>query len=237
MIKGVIFDLDGTLVDDLKSFTTALHATCFHISEISENSIRPEVIFSAYKQVSDYLWSCYDIYLSHLSSNQERRMCVWWRTLCSIGFVPSNTQLEDIVVYYSEQRKNTVCPMKYADTLMQTINAYGIPIVICTDGEESVQKEKLIHANLYQYVDYCICGINIQHRKPDAILYQKCIDYFDCSPNELLYIGDDYDKDYVPAKAAGMQVILVNQRPSKKCTLKSLYEHIKEIMFYGICSI
>lgn len=233
MLEGFIFDLDGTLINDALSWKTSLKLTCRFIMSKSAKSLRSDMIYDEYQQVSDYMWNNYNDCLAHLKSNQDKRLHVWERTLRNLGLAHGDALLEEIVEYYSRQRSITIYPFANAKELLQKISDYGIKIAICTDGEECVQKNKLIKLDLYQYVSYCVCGIDINHRKPDYILYKKCIDFFGCSPNKLLYVGDDYDRDYLPAKTADMNAVLVNHPSPESCTLETLYQNIEEIIFHG----
>lgn len=232
MLKGFIFDLDGTLINDTLSWNMSLELTCRFILSKKLNNLSLDLIFDQYKQVSDYLWTNYDSHLAHFHSNQDRRLYVWKKTLHNLGLNHEKNLLEEIVEYYSEQRNLIICPFTYARELLQKITDCGIKIVICTDGEECIQKNKLIRSNLYQYISYCVCGIDIHHRKPDYILYKKCIDFFGCSPNKLLYVGDDYEKDFLAAKKADMNALLVNHPSLESCSLETLYRNIEEIIFH-----
>ena len=51
----------------------------------------------------------------------------------------------------------------------------------------------------------------------------KCIKNLGLNPENILYIGDDYEKDYIPAKNNGMNAILIKRKEKHSNILKDNY--------------
>jgi putative hydrolase of the HAD superfamily len=54
-----------------------------------------------------------------------------------------------------------------------------------------------------------IVSAEVGWRKPAKEFFDAVVQAFDCAPNEVLLIGDDYQNDYVGAKAAGLRAVLL----------------------------
>lgn len=232
MIKGFIFDLDNTLVNDEKGWNIALEQTCEFISSSSLNlGYSKKDIFMAYELVSDYLWSNYSKYLSHFYTRKEKRNYVWQKTLEYLKCYENELQINEIVEVFSEKRENNVILYDYAQELLVRINEMGIKVIICTDGEEKLQKMKCKKANIDSLIAKIVSATDLGCIKPDKKVFDECIQFFGTEVNTLMYIGDHEVKDIEGARNAGMQAVLVNEENGIK--LKDIYNNIEDIVKNG----
>lgn len=228
MIKGFIFDLDNTLVDDDRGWQKALELTCEYIRDKFDRGHTMDEIYLVYKQVSDYIWNNYNTFLARFSNRQQKRQYVWMKTLEQLGCYQSTSQLKDVVKIFSKFRENTVFVYEYTYELLEKIKHEGFKIIICTDGEVAHQWMKCTKANIAGMVDQIISSTDLGMLKPDKGVFEKCIEYFGTEPDTLIFIGDDVVKDIKGARDAGMRTILVNG--SSGVTLKNIYENIENIL-------
>ena len=54
-----------------------------------------------------------------------------------------------------------------------------------------------------------VVSAEIGWRKPAVPFFEALVRAFDCPPDELLLVGDDYENDFVGATAAGVRAVLV----------------------------
>ena len=69
----------------------------------------------------------------------------------------------------------------------------------------------------------CECGLI----KPDVRIFKKLVDLSELRPDEILMVGDSYHDDYVAAREAGLESVLLDRRdryPEEKDRIRSLEE-------------
>lgn len=228
MIKGFIFDLDNTLIDDNRGWDKALRETCYYISNRFHIEYNAEEIYKAYKKISDYMWSNYSTYLAVFLTRQEKREYVWEKTFEHLGCYLDEIQVKDITSVFSKYREDNVFAFDYAKELLEEIRQMGFKTIICTDGEADLQIMKCKKVEIDGLIEKVISATNLGCTKPDKKVFDQCVAYFGVDAAELMYIGDDKIKDIQGALNVGMQGILVNS--SDNITLKTIKDNLEMII-------
>ena len=65
--------------------------------------------------------------------------------------------------------------------------------------------------NLFSYF---VTVDNTTKSKPDAEPFLKAIELANCSPEEIIYVGDSLTKDIIPAKNVGLKTIWITKEPT-----------------------
>jgi putative hydrolase of the HAD superfamily len=78
-----------------------------------------------------------------------------------------------------------------------------------TDGFHETQRKKVHALNLHTLVDKILYSDDMKLSKPNELLYVTLEKSFQCSGNELVYIGDNPNKDFIGAKKRGWHTIRV----------------------------
>lgn len=86
-------------------------------------------------------------------------------------------------------------------------------VSILTNGQEGHQKDKVRTLGMYDYIgdDAIFTSEGIGYAKPDAKAFQTVCDRLSIPYDTMYYIGDNYIKDMVGAKAAGLHTIHFNR--------------------------
>jgi putative hydrolase of the HAD superfamily len=72
--------------------------------------------------------------------------------------------------------------------------------------------EELLQLNQAdRFFDFVITSINSGWRKPSPLIYQTALQHAGCQPEEILFVGDDYENDYVLPGRVGMNVIFLEK--------------------------
>lgn len=79
-------------------------------------------------------------------------------------------------------------------------------------------KEQLKYDGVYDLFDICIYSSDYKSVKPSKKLFNIATEHFGLLPDKMVYIGDNYKRDVVGSKNAGMKSILVNNSESSKIT-------------------
>ena len=199
MIRTVIFDIDDTLYDYLGANEKALDALSAYAQEQfgwgpgRAGQLSVEMMHRLHAQMGDV--SAYhnrairfqNILEEHglpLSPHAVRMTDLYWKTLVDAS-VPSPGAAET----------------------MRALNERGIRIGIGTDMTTYIQLYKLEHLGLLQYVDFVVTSEEACAEKPSADFFACCVRKSGCRPEECLFVGDNYRKDYQGARNAGMQAL------------------------------
>lgn len=72
--------------------------------------------------------------------------------------------------------------------------------------------EELLDEHKIKYLfDFVVTSIDFGWRKPDTRIYKYALKLSRCEPNEVVFIGDDYENDYVIPRQLGMKSLLLNK--------------------------
>lgn len=182
-IKAVVFDLDDTLYSE------------------------KEYVRSGYKAVAAYL--------SDVENAQEKLWDAFLKNESAIDYV---LQAEGI---YTEELKNQCLSIYRAHhpdirlydgavKLLEDLRAKGIKLGILTDGRPDGQRAKIKALDLERYVDEIIITDElggVQFRKPNDISFRIMQNRLRIPFKQMMYIGDNYRKDFQAPKTLGMQYI------------------------------
>ena len=98
----------------------------------------------------------------------------------------------------------------------------GVRIGIGSDATAQQQFLKLEKLGFLPFFDFMVTSEEAGVEKPDPRFFARCNEKCACKANEVLFIGDNYDKDYTGAKNAGYHALWYN--PSGKIIADQVYE-------------
>jgi len=70
--------------------------------------------------------------------------------------------------------------------------------------------------NLLFYFHYSLLSYQVGFEKPDLRFLQFALNKMKVAPKQSLYIGHDYEYEYLPATSIGIQCLLLNRKDHKK---------------------
>ena len=74
----------------------------------------------------------------------------------------------------------------------------------------------LKRVDIQQYFQYLFTSRELGFSKPSLDFFNKIVQTLDFTPQECIMVGNDYNKDIIPAKKIGMQTILFSQVSNKE---------------------
>lgn len=95
-------------------------------------------------------------------------------------------------------------------SFLETVKKKNCKVVIVTDLTTQIQLKKIQHLQILQYIDFVVTSEESGRDKPDPASFQLAMKKSGIPASETLMIGDDYDKDIVPARAFGMETVYLN---------------------------
>ena len=189
-IKGVIFDLDNTLLDFMKMKEFAVKAAIKGMIEagllIDEDSAYNEII-SIYEKFGWENQKVFDVFIEK-----------------QIGRVEYKYLAAGIVAYRRAREANLMAYPNVNKTLM-ALAKLGIKLGVVSDAPSREAWMRIYYLNLYHFFDVVITFDDTGERKPSEKPFKMSLDALNLKPDEAIMIGDWPDRDVVGAKKIGMK--------------------------------
>lgn len=208
MLKAVIFDMDGVLID-----SEPLHA-------------RAAVLALEKLGVHIPITYCYDFIGSttvHMLESMIRDFNLKYTVSEMYGFYHDSK--------YELINKEGYEPIPYTKELIQDLHKHGIKMAIASSSSETEIAEVTAALNITSYFDKLISGTTVEHPKPAPDVFIKAMNELGVSRDECIIIEDSYN-GVTAANAAKIPVIgFVNEHSGKQDLSKAciLIEGFDEI--------
>lgn len=104
----------------------------------------------------------------------------------------------------------------FPDTLpvLKEVRRSGHAMALISDAQKVFALEEISFLGLNEFFPYLVLSTYVGFRKPDPRLFAIASSLLKIDPSEMVYIGDNPDKDIEGAKQTGMKTIIVrNPRP------------------------
>lgn len=192
--KVVLFDLDDTLYSE------------------------KEYVKSGYKQIAKICPEIDNMYLKLWDAFQNGEK--------AIDFVLKNEnlysekKLYDCLEVYREQKPEISLYPHVADMLSNLKNR-GLKLGIITDGRPNGQHAKIKALGLERYFDKIIITDElggVEYRKPNPQAFREMKEFFGVKYSEMVYIGDNTEKDFIAPDKLGMATIFFDNHDGLYCS-------------------
>lgn len=202
MIKAVVFDLDDTLISEKEYIKSSF----VHVSQIIKRDflIESDVI-------SDIMYE--------FSIDSKK---VFNRVLKKLGLNDDINYIKKLVYEYRNHIPN-IRLYDDAEYTLSLLKKSGFKLGIITDGYKEVQKNKIEVLNIKSIFDSIIITDEIgrEYWKPHKLPYIKSSDELGVKFEEMVYVGDNVNKDFVTANSLGILTIQVQRENGVYCNVKS----------------
>lgn len=161
MIKAVIFDIDGTLLDT-KEFIFQAFEHVFQMFKLTHLS-RKDIDSIVGKPLEE----CYKIFAPHLDN---QRLC-------------------DEHWAFQENNMALVEPFKNTVKTLRELKSQGIKIAVVSTRRRAVS-QSLEQTGIIEYLDCIIGGDDVKQFKPHPEGIHKALQAFDIPPAQAMMVGD-----------------------------------------------
>ena len=179
-VRGVLFDLDGTLIDsapDLAGAANRLRAD-HGLEPLPLEMLRPMVGSGARGMVG-----------------------------VAFGVVPGEARFEPLrdafLAHYDAMLLERTAPFPGVDEMLSALEAAGIPWGIVTNKAARFTQPIAAGLGLAQRSAVIVCGDTTPHSKPHPLPLLHAARAMGLAPEHVVYVGDDL-RDAQAAQAAGM---------------------------------
>jgi len=171
MIKLIIFDLDGVLVDARELHYEALNAAL--------STINNKYVIGRQEHLSTY---------DGLSTTKKLNMLTKEKNL------PQH--LHDEIWKLKQEKTLDIIRRFEPDlriiSLLQKIKEQGITIACATNSIRDTAKLQLIKKGFFEYIDFMYSNQDVNKPKPSSEIYLRCMLKADVDPQETLIIEDSH---------------------------------------------
>ena len=189
-IKGVIFDLDNTLLDFMKMKEFAVKAAVKGMIEaglmVDEEDSYTEIV-RIYEEFGWENQKVFDVFIEK-----------------QIGHVEHKYLAAGIVAYRRAREANLMAYPNVNKTLMALAKS-GIKLGVVSDAPSREAWMRIYYLNLYHFFDVVITFDDSGERKPSEKPFKLCLESLDLDPDETIMVGDWPERDVVGAKNLGMK--------------------------------
>ncbi|WP_433772382.1 HAD family hydrolase [Bacillus wiedmannii] len=109
--------------------------------------------------------------------------------------------------------------------ILDTIKMH-VKVAIITNGSTQRQKAKIINTNLNRYFDTIIISEEAGCSKPDKRIFELTLNKLNVQPEDVLFVGDDLEKDIAGCQNANIKGIWYNPHMIKNTTEIQPYAEI-----------
>ena len=182
MVKAVVFDLDDTLYME---------------NEFVEYGLKNAA------NVAETVYGIVNANEKIRSLYQESKANVFDRLVNAEKIKDKEIAVAGLVKAYRNcEPKSLRCNPGVLD-LLKTLKKKEMHTGIITDGFADVQKSKIKALGIQEYIDKIVITDElggVQCRKPNPIGFEKMLKMLDVKPQEMVYIGDNPNKDFAIKK-------------------------------------
>lgn len=187
MIKAVIFDLDGTLLDRDESVKLFINSQYDRLTKLVGHIPR-ETYITRFIELDNhgYVWK--DTVYRQLVDEFEITGITW----------------EELLQDYLREFKNHCISFPHLVEMLQELKRKNVKLGIITNGKGQFQMDNIKALDIEKYFDIILISEWEGIKKPDPEIFKRALKQLDVLPNQSIYVGDHVVNDVKAAQIAGM---------------------------------
>jgi putative hydrolase of the HAD superfamily len=219
-LRGVLFDLDGTLGDHDTSVETALRAWLPTVGLVADDEAIARWHAVAEKHLA--AWRRREVDYA-----EQRR-----RRLRDLGFSYGDEALDLIFAGYLVEYERAYHAYDDVAEALVMIAARGLRTAVLTNGAATQQRGKLARMGLADLGPVWTPD-DLGMAKPDPGAFRGAVARWGLRPGEVLSLGDRHDLDVLAAREAGLRAVHLDRlgigpvaEPHRIGSLRELADHL-----------
>ena len=221
--KGVLFDLDDTLIDFQYARRRGLRALLKILPELSAEPIEELELIHDRELHANYLCTL-DGSLSETKAriNRMSGICKHY------NITPEKDRLKAAATVYAREQESNRRVVPGASEILSALRGKA-RIGVITNGPSLRQREKLRFCGIHpETLDAIVISEEVGTTKPDPEIFHRAIDHLMTEPQQTVMIGDSWENDILGAINSGLRAIWIN-RYSLECPDSSLAFEINSL--------
>lgn len=215
-VKGVLFDLDNTLIDWHHSIGWE-ESERYHLGLVHQflaDKQRPlnntvENIAKTFRNHASTAWS-----QARTTLRTPHIVTVMEAVLAKYGFTPDeDITMRDVMVAFDWGKENGVTVFPDVPDALQTLLDNGIQIAIVTNAWQPMwmRDPEIEHHDLMKFfpdVNRRISAADVGYLKPHPSIFHHALEQIGTTPDNTLFVGDNSTADIAGAQGVGMRAVL-----------------------------
>ena len=186
----IVFDLDDTLYEEITYVRSGFKAVANYLSQTYKMAM-PDKIFIEFVQALE----------------EQGRGRVFDSFLKKYNLLNRKVIKKCLSVY--RMHEPNICLSDSGQSCLERLNDF--PKYLVTDGNKIVQTKKVKALKINKYFRYIMITHNygLKFSKPSTYCFHKILKRENASPQDLIYIGDHPQKDFINLKKDGFWTVRV----------------------------
>ena len=190
-VKVVIFDLDDTLYDEINFVKSGFQRVANFFAQ--QYNLDAKVFYDEMLLVLE----------------KEGRGKVFDNSLKKFNIFNKSNVKKAISVYRTHYPDIKLNPSSVK--LLEYLRSLDIPVYVVTDGNKVVQVNKVNALKINQYCKkiFITHRYGRKHSKPSTYCFEKISELEGCCYRDVVYVGDNINKDFVNIKKLGFRTVRI----------------------------
>ena len=133
-----------------------------------------------------------------------------FKPLLSAAGLNEDDHLEWILDIYKNALAENISIKPGVLELLSTVKGLGLKTVVISEGPMDAQEWTIKQLGIDHLVDQIITSSSVGISKTDG-LFESALSLLKIKPSDMFYIGDSYERDYVPANEIGIPSLVVGE--------------------------
>lgn len=190
MIKAVLFDLDGTLLDRDASVKSFINSQYERLNE-SVGQVLKDQYVSRFIELDyrGYVWK--DKVYQQMVAEFNIRGLTW----------------EQLLQDYMNHFKEHCVPFPNLHKILTTLANQSIILGIISNGKEHFQMDNIMALGIKDYFETILISEKVGIKKPDPRIFNMTLEQLNVFANESLFVGDHPVTDVKASQDVGMLAV------------------------------
>jgi putative hydrolase of the HAD superfamily len=217
-VRGVLLDLDDTLMDHAGAVSAALRLWLPGLDD---------TLVTAWNDIQErHLidWRARRITFPE----QRRRRLRDFLPLLNVAVPDEPEALDRIFDGYLREFERSWRAFDDVDGMLASLAAAGLATAVLSNGTIEQQNDKLTRVGLAGRVGPVFTAESLGVAKPDAGAFLEACSRWGMPPDAVVNVGDRYDLDVVGARGAGLRAVFLDRNGTgpagEACRIRSLTE-------------
>lgn len=223
--RAVLLDLDGTLLDHRRAADEAVRSW----TETVAADLTGDAAVDQWRRLERRFFSQFEQGKLSFQEQRRRRVRAFSTSLENVADAEADALFAQYLALYEANWR----PYPGARDLIEQALRDSWRVAVLTNGEDSQQRRKLALIGLNHPLVSVFSSSALGFAKPSAQAFLKACAGLNCRPSATVMVGDDYAKDVLGARRAGLSAIHVAHVPEDRQheSVASLQEVLDRLSF------